>query len=75
MSCRGVTDVGHGLQALAAALTDPETLSSYQDEDTEGKKYNRTFYHGMRQIGSGLHSTGDGISQVATVSLLSQLLR
>ena len=63
--------MGHGLQAVAAALTDPETISAYQEEDIGDKKYNRTFYRGMREIGSGLHGAGDGISQLATVLQLA----
>ena len=61
-----MTDVGQGLHALAAALSDPETIAAYQDEHT-GKQYSRTFYHGMHEISNGIHDAGDGIAQLAQV--------
>lgn len=57
--------MGQGLLAVAAALSDPETISAHQDE--QGDKQYRTFYYGMHQISGGLNNAGDGISQLAEV--------
>lgn len=64
--CRGVTDVGQGLHAIAAALSDPETISAYQTE-RGGKQYSRTFYHGMHEVSGGLNNAGDSVAQLAEV--------
>ena len=67
-----MTDIGHGLQALAAALSDPETVNAYQDEQG-GKHYGRTFYHGMHEVSEGVHDAGDGIAQLAKVLVSAKM--
>ena len=65
--CRGVTDVGTGLQAVAAAITDPDTISAYQDETSNGKLSHRTFYGGMHELSGGVNHAGDSIQDLAKV--------
>lgn len=63
----GVTDVGTGLQAVAAAITDPDTISAYQDESRDGSMSHRTFYGGMHELSGGLDDAAGGIQELAKV--------
>ena len=69
---RGVTDVGTGLQAVAAAITDPDTISAFQSETRDGNMSHRTFYGGMHELSGGLDDAASGIHELAKV-LLSPL--
>lgn len=65
--CSGVTDVGTGLQAVAAAITDPDTISAFQSEDRNGSMSRRTFYGGMHELSGGLDDAASGIHELAKV--------
>ena len=67
ISFSGVTDVGTGLQAVAAAVTDPETISAFQSEDRNGSMSHRTLYGGMHELSGGLDDAANGIHELAQV--------
>lgn len=64
---RGVTDIGTGLQAVAAAITDPDTISAFQSESRDGNMSHRTFYGGMHELSDGLDDAASGIHELAKV--------
>lgn len=66
---RGVTDIGTGLQAVAAAITDPDTISAFQSENRNGNMSHRTFYGGMHELSGGLDDAASGIQELAKVLL------
>ena len=72
--CRGVTDIGTGLQAVAAAITDPDTISAYQTETRDGSMSNRTFYGGVHEMAGGVHDAAGGINELGMVCQ-AQLIR
>ncbi|DBA69646.1 hypothetical protein WJX79_010042 [Trebouxia sp. C0005] len=57
----GVNDIGTGLQAVAAAITDPDTVSAFQSEHRDGDMSHRTFYGGMHELAGGLDHAANGI--------------
>ena len=59
--------MGTGLQAVAAAITDPDTISAFQTEDRDGSMSHRTFYGGMHELSSGLDDAAGGICELAKV--------
>ena len=59
--------MGTGLQAVAAAITDPDTISAYQSEDRNGSMSCRTFYGGMHELSGGLDDAASGIHELAKV--------
>lgn len=59
--------MGTGLQAVAAAITDPDTISAYQSEDRNGHMSCRTFYGGMHELSGGLDDAASGIHELAKV--------
>ncbi|KAL3162405.1 hypothetical protein ABBQ32_010076 [Trebouxia sp. C0010 RCD-2024] len=61
----GVTDIGTGLQAVAAAITDPDTISAFQSENRNGNMSHRTFYGGMHELSGGLDDAASGIQELA----------
>ena len=65
--CRGVSDIGTGLQAVAAAITDPDTISAYQTETRDGSMSNRTFYGGVHEMAGGVHDAAGGINELGMV--------
>ena len=67
MRCSGVTDVGTGLQAVAAAITDPDTISAFQTENRDSSMSHRTFYGGMHELSGGLDDAASGIHELAKV--------
>lgn len=60
----GVSDIGTGLQAVAAAITDPDTISAYQTETRDGSMSNRTFYGGVHEMAGGVHDAAGGINEL-----------
>ena len=67
--CRGVHDIGTGLQAVAAAITDPETVSAFQAEHRDGETSQRTFYGGMHELSGGVTQASYGMQALAKVML------
>lgn len=67
LACRGVTDIGTGLQAVAAAITDPDTISAFQSEEKNGEMSHRTFYGGLHELSGGVDHAADGIQDLAQV--------
>ena len=67
MVFRGVTDIGTGLQAVAAAITDPDTISAFQSEERNGDMSHRTFYGGIHELSGGVDHAADGIQELAKV--------
>lgn len=67
--CRGVHDIGTGLQAVAAAITDPETVSAFQAEHRDGETSQRTFYGGMHELSGGVSQASYGMQALAKVIL------
>ena len=59
--------MGTGLQAVAAAITDPDTISAFQTEDRDGSMSHRTFYGGMHELSGGLDDAARGIHELAKV--------
>lgn len=61
--------MGTGLQAVAAAITDPDTISAFQSESRNGNMSHRTFYGGMHELSGGLNDAANGIQELAKVLL------
>lgn len=61
----GVHDIGTGLQAVAAAITDPETVSAFQAEHRDGETSQRTFYGGMHELSGGVSQASYGMQALA----------
>lgn len=62
--------MGTGLQAVAAAITDPDTISAFQNEDRDNSVSHRTFYGGMHELSDGLDDAASGIHDLAKVLLV-----
>lgn len=61
----GVSDIGTGLQAVAAAITDPDTISAFQSEHHDDDMSHRTFYGGMHELAGGVDHAADGIQRLS----------
>ncbi len=73
-SCRGVSDIGTGLQAVAAAITDPDTISAFQSEHHDDDMSHRTFYGGMHELAGGVDHAADGIQRLSQVLAIHETL-
>ena len=72
--CRGVNDIGTGLQAVAAAITDPDTISAFQSEHRDDDMSHRTFYGGMHELAGGVDHAADGIQGLSQVLVIHETL-
>ena len=68
--CRGVNDIGTGLMAVAAAITDPDTISAFQSEHHDDDMSHRTFYGGMHELAGGVDHAANGIQGLSQVLAL-----
>ena len=64
---RGVNDIGTGLQAVAAAITDPHTISAFQSEEHDEEPSHRTFYGGIHELAGSVDHAANGIQELSQV--------
>lgn len=61
----GVNDIGTGLQAVAAAITDPQTISAFQSEEHDEEPSHRTFYGGIHELAGSVDHAANGIQELS----------